>query len=324
MNNDELNKPDGNDNNQLPPVAPNPFKKPDLKSAQLLFLVVFLLLIIFGSMAQAWHFQYGMIITQLFIILLPALVYWKRFKPAQSSFSRFASLKIKYLPAILIMAVSFWVINMVFATGLVFGLMEIGYEPIVAIEPPQTLQQYLSYIVVLVIFAGICEEVLFRGTIMPAMEDHGLVAAIVYSSLLFALLHVSLLNLVSTFVLGVVMAVIVIKTGSIWGAIIYHMINNFIAATYLYIAGQYETTAEVELQGLLALLPFFILGLVGAWLGLRLLHRQSGSAILLRNGEQWLPKGWFAWPFVVGVILYLFMVLLELAVGFKWIDISMV
>jgi membrane protease YdiL (CAAX protease family) len=252
------------------------------------------------------------------------LVYWKRFKPAQSSFSRFASLKIKYLPAILIMAVSFWVINMVFATGLVFGLMEIGYEPIVAIEPPQTLQQYLSYIVVLVIFAGICEEVLFRGTIMPAMEDHGLVAAIVYSSLLFALLHVSLLNLVSTFVLGVVMAVIVIKTGSIWGAIIYHMINNFIAATYLYIAGQYETTAEVELQGLLALLPFFILGLVGAWLGLRLLHRQSGSAILLRNGEQWLPKGWFAWPFVVGVILYLFMVLLELAVGFKWIDISMV
>jgi len=61
-----------------------------------------------------------------------------------------------------------------------------------------------------------------------------LVPAIIFSSLLFALLHGSLLSLISTFSLGVIMAVIVIKTGSLWGGIIYHMLNNFYAATYLF------------------------------------------------------------------------------------------
>ncbi len=324
MNDDKLQKTGSDNIKQEPPVLSAPMKKPDLKSAQLLFLVVFLLLIFAGSLVQAWHFEYGMIITQLFIVLLPALIYWRYFKPIQGSFSRLATLELKYLPTILILAVSFWVINMVFATGLVYSLMEIGYEPFVAIEPPRTLQHYLGYIVVLVIFTGICEEVLFRGTIMPAMENHGLLAAVVYSSLLFALLHVSLLNLVSTFVLGVVMAVIAIKTGSLWGAIIYHMINNFIAATYLYLAGQHEAATEVELQALFSLLPFFILALTGAWIGLRLLHRQSGSARIFKKKERLLPQGWLSWPIVVGIILYLFMVLIELAVGFQWIDIGMI
>ncbi len=297
-------------------------QRPGLKSAQFLFLIVFLLLIFVGSVAQAWHFEYGMIITQVLIVLLPAIWYWRRYKLNQVQFSRLVPLELKYLPPIFIMAASFWVLNMIFAGALVFGLMELGFEPIVVIEPPRSLQQYLGYVLVLSVFAGICEEVLFRGTIMPSMENHGLVQAIVYSSLLFAMLHGSLLNLVSTFSLGVIMAVIVIKTGSLWAGIFYHMLNNFIAATYLYLAGQNEMAAAVEVdpRGYLAVLPLVVLGLAGAWFSLSLLHRQSGAAPLFKNRSGWLPRGWLYWPFIAGVVIYAFLAFFELALGFSWIN----
>ncbi|MDW7730035.1 MAG: type II CAAX endopeptidase family protein [Bacillota bacterium] len=295
---------------------------PDLRSALRLFLVVFIMLLLFGSIAQAWHFEYGMIITQVIFVLLPAIWYWRRYNLNQVVFSRLKPLQLRYLPVIVILAGAFWLLNMVFATGLVHALMEFGYEPIVVIEPPQNLREYLGYVVVLSIFAGICEEVLFRGTIMPSMENRGLVPAIVFSSLLFAMLHGSLLNLVSTFTLGLVMAVIVIKTGSLWGGIIYHMINNFIAVTYLFIAGQYETAAEVEPQGFIAALPILLLALAGAWFGLRLLHKQTGAEPLLKNRQGWFPRGWRYWPFFAGLVLFILMATLELAIGYKWIDLG--
>ncbi len=297
-------------------------QRPGLKSAQFLFLIVFLLLIFVGSVAQAWHFEYGMIITQVFIVLLPAVWYWRRYKLNQVQFSRLVPLELKYLPSIFVMASSFWLLNMIFAGALILGLMELGFEPIVVIEPPRSLQQYLGYVLVLSVFAGICEEVLFRGTIMPSMESNGLVQAVVYSSLLFAMLHGSLLNLVSTFSLGVIMAVIVIKTGSLWAGIFYHMLNNFIAATYLYLAGQNEMAAAVEVdpRGYLAVLPLVALGLAGAWFSLSLLHRQSGAAPLLKNRSGWLPQGWLYWPFIAGLVIYAFMAFLELAIGFSWIN----
>lgn len=319
--------PDGNRNDihNMPGVRPEPLvpaKEPDLRSALRLFLFVFIMLLLFGSIAQAWHFEFGMIITQILIVLLPAIWYWRRYNLNQVLFSRLKPIKLKYLPAILILAVAFWLLNMIFATGLVLGLMEFGYEPVVVIEPPQSLQQYLGYVVVLSVFAGICEEVLFRGTIMPSMESKGLVPAIVFSSLLFALLHGSLLSLVSTFTLGVVMAVIVIKTGSLWGGIIYHMFNNFIAATYLYVAGQAEIAAEVEPQNFMAAFPLLIMALGGVWLGLRLLHSQTGAESLLKDRQGWLPRGWLYWPFFVGLVLYFIMAMAELAIGFGWFNLG--
>lgn len=215
-----------------------------------------------------------------------------------------------------------WLLNMIFAVGMVTGLMELGYEPITVLEPPQNLQEYLSYLVVLSVFAGICEEVLFRGAIMPSLEEHGYVPAIVFSSLLFALFHVTFLNLFTTFILGMVMAVVVIKTGSLWGGILYHMLNNFIAATYLYFAGQQETATEVDPQGYLVLLPLLVIAVTGSIMGLRMLQSQSGMEPLLKNRRGWLPRGWFSVAFVAAVILFLIMALLEFAIGFNWLGMA--
>ena len=158
---------------------------------------------------------------------------------------------------------------------------------------------------------------------MPALESHGLSAATFYSALLFALMHVSFLNLAGTFILGIVMAVIAIKTGSLWGSILFHMLNNFIAITYLYLAGQHEAASQASPTDLLVLAPLLFLGLVGAWFGLRLLHKQSGSEPVFKKKERLVPKGWLSWPVIIAIILFLTFVMLELALGFKWFNINL-
>jgi len=297
---------------------------PGLKSIMRFYLVVFALLVLFGSVFQAAHFEIGMILTQVLIILLPAIWLLRRYNINLVVFARLKPLQLKFLPTILLLTISMWLLNMIIAVLLVSGLMEFGFEPIVVLEPPQTIQEYLGYVIVLSIFAGICEEVLFRGAIMPSLEKYGLVPAIVFSSLLFALFHVSFLNLISTFILGMVMAVIVIKTGSIWGGIVYHMLNNFIAATYLYIVGQQEIATDVEPGSLLELLPIFILALIGSYIGLRLLNRQSDVKPLLQRGEGFLPRGWFSFAFVVAIIMFSVMAIFELAIGFGWFGLDMI
>ncbi|MGM0652828.1 MAG: CPBP family glutamic-type intramembrane protease [Bacillota bacterium] len=311
-------------NNQLPEhgLRREP-DKPDLKAAMRFYLGIFALLMFVGSFVQFMHFEIGMIITQIFLILIPAIWFWNRYGVDKVKFARLYPLKLKYVPTILILAIVMWVINMIVAVVMVTGLMEIGYEPITVIEPPETITQYLGYVVVLSVFAGICEEVLFRGAIMPSMESRGLVPAIVFSSLLFALFHVSFLNLFSTFLLGIVMAVLVIKTGSLWSGILYHMANNFIAATYLYIAGQHETATEMNPGALMALFPLLAVAAVAAYFLFRLLHRQTGSRPLLKERKNWLPRGWFSFVFAAALFIFLVMATFELAIGFDWFDLGL-
>ncbi len=306
------------DHNDFTPL-PDPVNKPGLKSAMRLYIAVFVLLVIFGSIAQGLHFEFGMLFTQWVVILLPALWLLRRYGVDRVSFSRFRALRLHFVPVIILLSLSFWLLNMVFAVGLVTGLIELGYEPVIVLEPPQTFQSYLFYLLVLAFSAGICEEVLFRGTIMPALEDSGPIPAVVFSSLLFALFHVSFLNLFSTFVLGAVMAVVVIKTGSLWGGVLYHMLNNFYAVTYMFILGNQETSAEIDPQALWGLLPLLILGAVAAFFSLRLLQNRSGQEPLLRAWKgNLLPAGWFGGLIVAGFLIFLIMALLEFAVGFGW------
>jgi uncharacterized protein len=314
---DEL-KPEQQD---LLPNNLNANREPGLSSAMFLYLFVFTSLMLIGSYLQALHFEYGMIATQVIVILLPALWYWRRFGIQHLAFARLKPLQKEFIPAIIILATALWLINIFIAAGIVGNLIELGYQPLVVIEPPSTWQQYLGYLLVLCVFAGICEEVLFRGTIMPSLEKYGLVPAIVFSSLLFALLHGSLLSLISTFSLGVMMAVIVIKTGSLWGGILYHMLNNFYAATYLFLAGGVEADpAGFNLQIYMVLLPFLIIGFAGMIIGLRLLNKASEVDPLLKNRKKWMPSGWPGWPFWISVFLFLLVAAAEIALGFNWID----
>lgn len=89
------------------------------------------------------------------------------------------------------------------------------------------LYRYLMLFVVLV-FAPIAEEFVFRGVLLQRWAIRwNLPVGIVLSSLLFGLLHIN--NPLGLTMFGVVMALLYIRTRSLWAPIIAHALNNIIS-----------------------------------------------------------------------------------------------
>ncbi|MDO9534656.1 MAG: CPBP family intramembrane metalloprotease [Bacillota bacterium] len=310
------------DDSQIEPIYSTEEKslQPSVGSAMRLLLATFALLLIVGSVVQMLHFEIGMLVTQWILILIPALWYWRRYRLNGAVFARVRTLEKKFIPTILFLVVCAWIVNMYITTSLASILINYGYEPIVAIPYPTTIVHLLRYYFVIAISAGICEEVFFRGTIMPSFEKHGAVPALVLSALLFALFHVSFINFFSIFILGLIIGLVVIKTGSLWGGILYHFFNNAIAVTYMYAASNYELEAFLEPVSNVVFFLVMLLFLVGLIYGLKKLQRQSGALPLLPNRANWLPKGWFNWASGLTITIFFVIAAVELLLGFGFFE----
>ncbi|SDD67616.1 CPBP family intramembrane glutamic endopeptidase [Auraticoccus monumenti] len=70
------------------------------------------------------------------------------------------------------------------------------------------------------------EELFFRGVITNALLRYGAVVGVLSSSVVFALFHGINLALPSALVVGIVAAEVMRRSGSIWPAVLVHVINN--------------------------------------------------------------------------------------------------
>ena len=77
---------------------------------------------------------------------------------------------------------------------------------------------------------GVCEELVFRGAFLGLLRRTGSTrSAVLVSSAFFALIHLSIFRFLPTFLLGVSMAGLVVRTRSLLPAMLYHMTYNGIA-----------------------------------------------------------------------------------------------
>lgn len=77
---------------------------------------------------------------------------------------------------------------------------------------------------------GLCEEVLFRGfAISPLEEKWGSKRAVVFTAIVFAIVHLDFVRLVPTFLLGLVFGYTRVKSKSLYPPIILHILNNAVA-----------------------------------------------------------------------------------------------
>lgn len=75
------------------------------------------------------------------------------------------------------------------------------------------------------IFTPVCEEAVFRGCIGNSFKKHGIRFAMIMSSLLFAMYHCNLFQLISTFLPGIVLFYVAMNYSIKW-SILFHFINN--------------------------------------------------------------------------------------------------
>lgn len=93
-------------------------------------------------------------------------------------------------------------------------------------------------IVIVGLLPGICEEFVFRGVVYKGIKKYGETTAILLSAVMFMLFHMNLEQTIYQFFLGVVLALVVSKTGSLVASIIVHSINNIVVIISNYISYQ--------------------------------------------------------------------------------------
>ena len=96
--------------------------------------------------------------------------------------------------------------------------------------------EYVLAFISLVIVAPFAEEVLFRGYLFGKLQKYTSVwLSILITSLLFAVVHFQWNVGIDVFVLSIVLCLLRIVSGSLWPAILLHMVKNGVAFYFLFI-----------------------------------------------------------------------------------------
>ena len=97
-----------------------------------------------------------------------------------------------------------------------------------------TTKSYFISLISLVIAPAICEELLFRGLIFKGLKKHGKSFAIIISSLMFSLFHMSISQTIYPILMGLLLSVIMFYENNIYYCIAVHLTNNFLSLTLSY------------------------------------------------------------------------------------------
>ena len=117
-------------------------------------------------------------------------------------------------------------------------------------------------VVGITVLAPICEEILFRGTILPEQQRvQKTLRAVGVNGLLFGAFHLNPIALISLTFVGMFLAHLVALTGSIWPAIIAHAVFNAFSGVVLPAA--FPNAGTTEIAPLELLDGVYVLGAVG-------------------------------------------------------------
>lgn len=225
-------------------------RKPNLWQTSLLYSICVLLFLFAGSRAQQREFYSGVLITEFILIALPPVLMLIIFKYDIKSVLRLN--KIDFPNVGLIVGIMICALPIVgILNGLNLLLIKTIFGKVNIAQPPTAETAWGLLLSVLVIggSAGICEELLFRGTIQRGFESFGAVKSILVTSVLFGLMHVDFQRFLGTFLLGGIIGFIVYRTNSIYGGILAHFTNNSTAVILAYGANKLSKIANTANGG---------------------------------------------------------------------------
>lgn len=141
-------------------------------------------------------------------------------------------LNVKQIVLLPFIAIATILIFLPFANAWTSFLGVIGYHGSgVAMPDYSNVGVYFLALLVLAIVPAFGEELMIRGTLFPSLSTRNVWFGILMSGALFSLMHANPVQTVHQFGLGVVLALVVAISGSLWSGVIVHFVNNFISIT---------------------------------------------------------------------------------------------
>ncbi|MCR5692255.1 MAG: ABC transporter permease [Eubacterium sp.] len=231
---------------------------PSVQEGLLVVLLAVLLMVYLGSVLSIKYPVMALLVPQFFILVLPLLACFYIKGDFKKIFA-FRKPGIRDCLASLCLLVGGFCL-----ANLVGALMQkiLGGESAALSQSYQTILQGRGFFMALILIAllpAVCEELMYRGYLLTAckqtMKPWG--AAILVAAI-FAISHMSLVNLLPTFILGLILTYVVQRTGSIFCSMVMHMINNGLAVVQIYYGDQITFLQEGEMTpvviGFMALL----------------------------------------------------------------------
>jgi membrane protease YdiL (CAAX protease family) len=175
-----------------------------------------------------------LLMIQFFCILFPSLFYLIGNRINIKETLRFN--RPGLLPSFLIVLISapaFYAASVLNSIGYYF-LQFIGKDIEETIPVPQNFGEVFVSILVIAVAPALCEEILHRGILLKAYENRGTMKAVVISAVMFGIFHFDITNLLGPIFLGLLFGYYVVRTNSIFAAVIAHFMNNFLATILEY------------------------------------------------------------------------------------------
>ncbi|MBR2354716.1 MAG: CPBP family intramembrane metalloprotease [Clostridia bacterium] len=205
---------------------------------------------------------YSVVILQMMIFLLPGAI-WCRFSGENYlSGLRLRLFRLSSLP--LILSASLLMASGGLLLGVLFGGTEALsqsfslYDTFISKNNgsvPNTIYLVLAY----AILPSICEELIYRGILCREYESGGVLRAVTFSTLFFALLHFNLENLPVYLFSGAILAMTLYATRSLLGSMLAHFLYNLFGLFgQPFINNLYRITGSTELFLFLTILLFLI------------------------------------------------------------------
>lgn len=133
------------------------------------------------------------------------------------------------VPIAVVCIAAFFPLYMLFAAFL--GVM--GYPTGNAVAMPSFSNPgvFVLAVVIMAMLPAIGEELLMRGTVVPAMTSRGIWFGVFISALLFALMHNNPMQTVYQFCFGAVLAIVFMLSRSVVTCMVLHFLSNFFTLT---------------------------------------------------------------------------------------------
>ncbi len=208
------------------------------------FLLIALLLMSVGALAQEMGFLIGIFVTEYLIILLPIFSIAKIAKVNIISALRFKTISFGIVWRIVLMSAFFLPIVGFVNFFSIFLLSFGGYVEPNSIPNPDSVSLLLWHLLLVAISAGLSEEIFFRGMMLSAFKERmSSRTAIFWVAILFGIFHFNMQNFFGPVVLGILFGHLVLVTDSIWSSVIAHSVNNGLAVMLGY---YFEATSKAD------------------------------------------------------------------------------
>lgn len=225
--------------------------------------IVFFMLFYFGQLLSLWNVMASLVITQIFLILCPALAFLRYTRSPVWETLSFKKPSPRYVIAAVSLGFATVVISMLILTVQTKFLPyseEYGRQMQLMVMPPG--RPLWQIILVAAVMPAICEEIFFRGVLQGILRRNlPKQKLIIVIGILFGVFHLSMFRIIPTGLLGVLLAYLTLASGSIFPSMCLHFMHN---AYYLW-SSFYKVDLDSTLCISLALVGLVIAAVALGW-----------------------------------------------------------